>query len=212
MRIKLDAIYVLSLKRAADRRANIAAQFKRLSSPPKYEVVDAVDGWALDLRRWPADIGGEGKVFATHEKRQGIIGCALSYIAALRLIAERGYSWAMVLEDDFEFCRPDRSVTELEAADGADVVALDTRMNRRGVGMAGTILSRRAVREMLEILPLPEPYDTWLAKNCYGTIGGKRFEPDAKRRMFMDTTSYDDRNKFIRGAPVCEQSYLQGHR
>ena len=84
-------VYVISLARAADRRAGI---IDRLTvAGMKYEIVDAVDGETLDLNSF-------GDRLVNRSMTKGAIGCFLShYNLWQRMIAEQ-IPTAIVLEDD----------------------------------------------------------------------------------------------------------------
>lgn len=207
VRIEIASILVVSLQRAEDRRANVAFQFGKLHEPAEFELWNAVDGHALARNAPALDavfrqglLDRSSKHFSEHPKRAGIIGFSLSYIRILQDIVRRRLNWTLVLEDDFGFCKPHHDFSSLEVADGAEIVSLDTRMNRRGIGTMGTAFSLGAARKILDALPLTASFDVWLVKHCYGVLGGVQHTQSAQRHLFMDTVSYSGANKLIHGS------------
>jgi GR25 family glycosyltransferase involved in LPS biosynthesis len=85
-------VFVVSLARAADRRAAISGHLQRLDV--KFELVDAVDGKTLspdDLARW---------VHPDCKIHPGAIGCYLSHISVYERIVRDEIPVALILEDD----------------------------------------------------------------------------------------------------------------
>src|SRR4051812_12010733 len=91
-------IFVISLKTAQQRRAQIDTQLKRLGLC--YEMVDAVDGRVLTEEELKAVTDYERVQGDRKWLNNGAIGCALSHIKAYRRIVETGAPYALVLEDD----------------------------------------------------------------------------------------------------------------
>ncbi len=86
-------IYVISLARAAERRAAISAHLQALGL--KYELVDGVDGRALPAEEH-ARLLAPGVTFQS----PGVVGCYMSHMAVYRRLIEAGDTAALVLEDD----------------------------------------------------------------------------------------------------------------
>ncbi len=215
VRIEIDATFVISMDRATERRGNIAHQFERLAHPVPYSIWPAVDGRLLDLdRAWPREIARRRPI-SNHPYRAGVIGCFLSYITLFRRIQERGLRWSLVLEDDFAFCDPQKDIRVLEVDDGAEIVSLDRRMNRRGLGTLGTVFSLGAIEKLLPTLPARYGVDLWMAKRSFGFIGGTRHERSRVRCISMDTTSYAPPRELVMassyqhdGIAVAKTSYI----
>jgi glycosyl transferase family 25 len=88
-------LYVINLKRSADRRVHMEKQLAKLGAD--YEFIAAVDGRKLDLSdtelflpSWVQD-----PAF-----RPGAAGCALSHLVIYRKILDTGAAAALILEDD----------------------------------------------------------------------------------------------------------------
>lgn len=86
-------IYVISLARAAERRAAISAHLQALGL--EYELVDGVDGRALPAEEH-ARLLAPGVTFQS----PGVVGCYMSHMAVYRRLIEAGDTAALVLEDD----------------------------------------------------------------------------------------------------------------
>lgn len=92
-------VYVISLARAYERRANISARLN--DAGVRYEIVDAVDGRTLDLET----LGGRLRNDVAYKRYQhrltkNEIGCFLShYNLWARMLSER-IPCALILEDD----------------------------------------------------------------------------------------------------------------
>ena len=86
-------IYVISLARAAERRADISAHLQALGL--EYEMVDGVDGRALPPEEH-ARLLAPGVTFQS----PGVVGCYMSHMAVYRRLVESGDAAALVLEDD----------------------------------------------------------------------------------------------------------------
>ena len=95
----LPPIFVISLARAAERRADIRSRLD--SAGVSYEIVDAVDGAALDLTQFADRLRPDkyrikfGRKFA-----RGEIGCYLSHYNLWERIAAEKIESALILEDD----------------------------------------------------------------------------------------------------------------
>ena len=92
-------IFVINLPEDKERRHAIEGQLGRLGL--SYEVLPAIRGAQLtpDERRRQYD----EKWFVRNEGRPalpGELGCALSHLAAYRLVVERKIPYALILEDD----------------------------------------------------------------------------------------------------------------
>lgn len=92
-------VIVINLPKDVDRRQSIEKQLASLGL--EYEVLPAISGAALS----PEDRARafDERRFVRNEGRRaqtGEIGCALSHIAAYRIIAERQIPFALILEDD----------------------------------------------------------------------------------------------------------------
>jgi glycosyl transferase family 25 len=92
-------IFVINLPEDADRRRAIEGQLGRLGL--SYEVLPAIKGAQLtpNERRRQYD----EKWFVRNEGRPalpGELGCALSHLAAYRLVVARKIPYALILEDD----------------------------------------------------------------------------------------------------------------
>ena len=222
MRAELGVIHVISLKWAADRRQNLELQFSRTHWVP--EIIDAVDG--RELSEDPAKLEAvweSGKIargidmFETHAARFGSIGCALSHIRSFETMRDRGTPWTLVLEDDFEFCAPVPDA--LDVQDGADVVAMDTRVYRKGVGTMAMAYSQKAAQHILSCLPMRAVIDAWILGQCYGVINRVAVPHSPDRPLKIDTETYlGGPKRFVRDSgyipdgesqPVGMGSYLR---
>ena len=86
-------IFVISLARAAERRAAISAHLQALGL--EFEMVDGVDGRALPAEEH-ARLLAPGVTFSS----PGVVGCYMSHMAVYRRLVETGAAAALVLEDD----------------------------------------------------------------------------------------------------------------
>ena len=84
-------VYVISLARAADRRASIVERLN--TAGVEYELVDAVDGATLDLKAL-------GNRLVNPSMTNGQIGCFLSHYNLWRRMVAEQIPAAVVLEDD----------------------------------------------------------------------------------------------------------------
>ena len=126
-------VFVISLARAAERREDIGRRLDAANI--RHEIVDAVDGAALDL----SQLGGRYSEKAAAKKYgspllRGEIGCYLSHYNLWERIAAENIPAAVVLEDDTEL---DGDFSQVAAAVAAckwewDVVLLyGSHMRRR---------------------------------------------------------------------------------
>lgn len=98
----LDAVVVINLDQRADRWAAMQAHLAGLVPAGKLHRLSAVRG--VDLPGYGAKPWfGRSKRPATWAGRAG---CALSHRNALRLLAQRGWRRALILEDDARFTAP----------------------------------------------------------------------------------------------------------
>ena len=92
-------VYVISLARAKERRANMRRQLDALGM--RYEIVDAVDGATLKPEEYMNRLRPrQFKMTYGREVIKGEIGCFLSHCAVLERIAESENDCALILEDD----------------------------------------------------------------------------------------------------------------
>jgi glycosyl transferase family 25 len=97
----LVSIYVISLPRALERRAQLEREFREIGL--NYEIVDGVEGLALknellqqtDLTAWHRNMGAP--ISAGH------LGCYASHVAVWSKIAAQGTEIALICEDDVSF-------------------------------------------------------------------------------------------------------------
>jgi GR25 family glycosyltransferase involved in LPS biosynthesis len=76
----IDHIIYINLEHRTDRREEIERELARM------DLTDKADRFE-----------------ATYIKEQGILGCTISHMEAIRLAKNRGYKNVLILEDDFEF-------------------------------------------------------------------------------------------------------------
>ena len=97
--ISLLPVFVISLARATDRRVNISRHLD--AAGVSYEIIDAVDGAALDLTEL-ADRLNPDKYRIQYGRKfsLGEIGCYLSHYNLWQRMVEQGIDCAIVLEDD----------------------------------------------------------------------------------------------------------------
>ena len=76
----IDHILYINLEHRIDRRDEIERELARMDLTDKAERFEA-----------------------TYIKEQGILGCTISHMEAIRLAKTRGYKNVLILEDDFEF-------------------------------------------------------------------------------------------------------------
>ena len=95
----MPPVYAISLARAQERRANIKRRLDALGVA--YEIVDAVDGAALDLSQYAHRLK-QNKCRARHgyELTRNEIGCFLSHYNLWRRVADGDDECALIVEDD----------------------------------------------------------------------------------------------------------------
>ena len=95
----LPPIFVISLAKAVNRRIGIANRLD--AAGVSYEVIDAVDGSALDLDSLSHRINrDEYRIKYGYELTPGIIGCYLSHYNLWQRIVNERIDCALVMEDD----------------------------------------------------------------------------------------------------------------
>jgi GR25 family glycosyltransferase involved in LPS biosynthesis len=77
---KIDKIFYINLDKREDRRAEIEAELTN------YDLIDKAE-----------------RIEAIPRPHQGILGCTMSHLKALKLAKERDYEYVLILEDDFQF-------------------------------------------------------------------------------------------------------------
>lgn len=168
-------IYIISLKRRPERLRACLAHLRRAGRAPGVHVIDAVDG--LDLR----DVG---KTKLT----RGEIGCFLSHLKTLDVIARSDAPYGVVLEDDARLgvSRRDLGMLIREAPRDVDVISLGcnafpgpphTRQVSERLhefvdydlyGAHAMIYSRRGAQALLREATtkgFDVPYDYWLTQH-----------------------------------------------
>jgi glycosyl transferase family 25 len=183
--------YVVSLKRAVDRRARCAGELAAIDLP--FEFFDALEGGGLTLAELASVYDGEAN--AKRFKRPltlAEIGCYLSHRAIWRRVAEGGADAALVFEDDLRLLAGAAEAIERLAAFNLGEVmvkldGLDGRNDKRlGVDIGGGFQLRQ---------PLVEPPRTT------GYIVGR----EAARRLFSA------RERFFRPVDI-DLKHLWEHR
>ena len=92
-------VYVISLARAKERRANMRRRLDSLTAD--YEIVNAVDGEALDISQYGDRLRADlWRQMRRREPTRGEIGCYLSHCQLWERIAAGENECALVLEDD----------------------------------------------------------------------------------------------------------------
>ncbi len=76
----IDKIFYINLDKREDRRSEIEDELK------KYDLYEKSE-----------------RITAIHTPGQGILGCTMSHLHAIKLAKERNYSNVLILEDDFQF-------------------------------------------------------------------------------------------------------------
>lgn len=95
----MPAIWVVSLRRSAERRASVADCLARLGL--KFEFADAVDGSALPQREiLDGSNPGETVRLLGRSLTAGEFGCSLSHLNLYRRLLSSGLEEAVILEDD----------------------------------------------------------------------------------------------------------------
>lgn len=85
-------VFVISLKRAAERRQSICEHLSSLGV--QFEIFEAVDGSTL------SDEEVEKLKAPGLKMNRGAVGCYLSHIRVYEQIVQRGYECGLILEDD----------------------------------------------------------------------------------------------------------------
>lgn len=85
-------VFVISLARAAERRATISQHLKNIGI--EFRLIDAVDGKAMSSSQI-AEIVAPGV-----NMHPGVVGCYLSHINAYEIIRNENIKAALILEDD----------------------------------------------------------------------------------------------------------------
>lgn len=167
---RLPVLIIALTRRRPERLAAALAQF---ADPGSVQVVEAVDGHDLDLSALETTL------------TKGEIGCFMSHLKALRVVASGSAPWALVLEDD---ARLRVSVASLEGVlaetpPGVDIVCLGAnylpppaqmrRLSPRLVefvdydlcGAHAMLVSRQGARAVLAAAnDFRTPYDVWVAR------------------------------------------------
>ena len=98
-RANLPRIFAISLARAKERRENIRRRLDSLGVD--YEIVDAVDGAAIDLSRYADRLRpNKYRIKFGHALARGEIGCFLSHYGLWEKMVAENIESALVLEDD----------------------------------------------------------------------------------------------------------------
>ncbi|MBF9236027.1 glycosyltransferase family 25 protein [Hymenobacter sp. BT683] len=90
-------VYVISLRRATERRAYMQKQLTLLGL--EYEIIDAVDYQEMTPADYAECVDQEA-VSANPYLTKGVLACALSHAKVSRLMAANNVKMALVLEDD----------------------------------------------------------------------------------------------------------------
>lgn len=179
-------IYVINLKRRPDRLRACLSRLPKKKKKDVVTVIDAVDGRDLDTATWKTRL------------TRGEIGCFLSHLQALDIIAHGRAPYGLVLEDDAVLDASIAHVQSLiqEAAPvGVDVIALGCnalpqephirQVSRRLVALVGydlygttaMVYSKRGARKILRAAQstgFDIPYDVWLTKKCPAVLAVAR--------------------------------------
>jgi glycosyl transferase family 25 len=150
----LPAIFIISLKHSAERRALMTARLNELKLP--HAFFDAVDGAALDPDTSPDYDGLRRRLFFGRDLTRGEIGCTLSHRAVLQKIVDENIPHALILEDDA------RMKDDLPGV-------LSALMADKNWDMVRFLGRPKTLRDMRDIRPLCGPYSLTRA---FGTPGG----------------------------------------
>ena len=120
-------VLVINLERAHERRAHMAAQLAAVGL--EAEFLPAVEGRLLPE--------AEREAAAQAGLTPGELGCYLSHVNAWRVVRERGWPGALILEDDTELDPGLKDVLEaLQASDlPFDIVRLSSLKPIRGISV-----------------------------------------------------------------------------
>jgi glycosyl transferase family 25 len=91
-------IFVISLLRSIERRANVTKQLQEAGLA--FEFIDGVDGQALSAEFIRDNVNQERYNFWHELRHPGAIGCALSHRAAYQRMVTDNIPAAVILEDD----------------------------------------------------------------------------------------------------------------
>ena len=95
----LPPIFVISLARATERRANISRHLDETGVP--YKIINAVDGATLDMAQLANRLNpNKYRIKYGRKLTSGEIGCYLSHYNLWQHIVDQGIDCAIVLEDD----------------------------------------------------------------------------------------------------------------
>ena len=187
----LPPIFVISLARAQERRDSICARLNKLGA--KYEVVNAVDGFALDPAEYEHRLRRDKfrRKFG-RDITKGEIGCYLSHYNIWQRMADEKIPSALILEDDSDWDDDLESVVaDIDNLDWRWAVVLlsgkkrrrqgrvltatgDNRrlmlLRRRIVTTAGYMVSQWGARLLLEYCreinaPIDFAYSEWWRSN-----------------------------------------------
>jgi GR25 family glycosyltransferase involved in LPS biosynthesis len=100
--------FLISLARRPDRRAAFLNRNAAILPLLDLSIVDAEDGSALELSpSLVSRIDPWNLENLTERELRGCLGCGLSHLRCLDLIAASDKPWGMIFEDDAVFFRPD---------------------------------------------------------------------------------------------------------
>jgi glycosyl transferase family 25 len=123
-------ILIINLPSSTDRRRAMVEQLARLRMEAVF--IEAVDGRAMDPEQRAAHCAESFTAFHS-PLTAAEVGCYLSHLKALQYIADHGWPWTVVLEDDValpaDFARR-LSVVCREAAADYDLVKLNGRLRQ----------------------------------------------------------------------------------
>jgi len=115
-------IYVISLARAKQRRAQVASEFERVGFD--YTIFEGIDGElsseeltdSFDIRAWTRNMGGPLSL--------GHLGCYMSHVQLWRLVSNQDDAIALICEDDVIFSSefPNALVSALSMQSRWDIV------------------------------------------------------------------------------------------
>ena len=92
-----DKVFVISLPTSTARRQSVEQEFKQMGIG-RYELVNAIDGFTLDLDSLRAN-----GTLLNEKLTAGEVGAYLSHIKVFQDSLERGYERVLVCEDDIVF-------------------------------------------------------------------------------------------------------------
>lgn len=114
-------VFVINLKRSAERRAAISSQLHRLGLP--FRIVEAVDGRLLTEEQLSAECDPE--VYQSQRLSPNVIACTLSHRRIYQTMVDEQIPVALILEDDIKI-KPELTqlLPELERHLPADEILL----------------------------------------------------------------------------------------